>query len=471
MQNNPFNEQFKLRFQDLESPFSENVSFGIVMGKRKRKKRRVIFWIPLTLLIVLSFCGGGYLHFKSKGIAGLGKSPANQRSFAKNPSIPSKGFSQDQKIMAQGSEQAVDQRKRQNHSSPKSDLNQRNHALVIKSNIKGTKTTKHTISGIHHHSHRFQNTLQSNGKTLKLIPSSKDFIYSEVKGVADVTTFAENTNPSNPLVTIIDLLQYSKPLIDPKGISPYGFGIANPLEDQVEIPEGEYETQWDPTILESRWYTEFCINAGSMSMSDLQGKTPMAIFGTQYHANYQALVLKDCGRGFMIGAGIGYGEWIGNGLWVKNVNTLRMYVDSHDIVVLIPPVQTIRVRDTTFVNEVISSEGKIHYRVNKFSIPLAFYYQTMLGRISWRAGLQLNPGFTTKIEGEYFNNSEYFSIGKNRSFNFDAKVSFGPRIALTQHWTIILEPNMMLQSFYDRSNKRTNGKVLTGFGLSILHQF
>ncbi|MSP58439.1 MAG: hypothetical protein EXR17_06195 [Flavobacteriaceae bacterium] len=471
MQNNPFNEQFKLRFQDLESPFSENVSFGIVMGKRKRKKRRVIFWIPLTLLIVLYFCGGGYLHFKSKGIAGLGKSPANQRSFAKNPSIPSKGFSQDQKIMAQGSEQAVDQRKRQNHSSPKSDLNQRNHALVIKPNIKGTKTTKHTISGIHHHSHRIQNTLQSNGKTLKLIPSSKDFIYSEVKGVADVTTFAENTNPSNPLDTIIDLLQYSKPLIDPKGISPYGFGIANPLEDQVEIPEGEYETQWDPTILESRWYTEFCINAGSMSMSDLQGKTPMAIFGTQYHANYQALVLKDCGRGFMIGAGIGYGEWIGNGLWVKNVNTLRMYVDSHDIVVLIPPVQTIRVRDTTFVNEVISSEGKIHYRVNKFSIPLAFYYQTMLGRISWRAGLQLNPGFTTKIEGEYFNNSEYFSIGKNRSFNFDAKVSFGPRIALTQHWTIILEPNMMLQSFYDRSNKRTNGKVLTGFGLSILHQF
>lgn len=471
MQNNPFNAQFKLRFQNEEATFSENVSFETVMSRRKRQKRRVIFWIPLTLFLAFSISGGGYWYVKSKGIAGNGKSSINQIPVAKNPSITSKIPSQQQKTIDQGLNIAGVQNKLDNHPHPNSDMHQPDHDLASPAITRGIKPSKPIISGSRNQSHGIQKTLQSNRKLRHTLLSSKDFMYSEVEHVLRVNPVIENTDPSNALNTTIELPQYTQPLISPMGISHYEFGFANSSEEQFEIPESEYETQWDPSILESRWYIEFCINSGSRSVSDFREKDPVVIFGTQYHANYQALVLKDCGRGFMMGAGIGYGEWVGNGLWVKNENIRRMYVDSYDIVVMIPPVQTIRVRDTTHVNEVISSEGKIHYRVNKFSVPLAFYYQTMLGRISWRAGLQLNPGFTTKIEGEYFNNTDYFSVGKNRSINFDAKVSFGPRIALTQHWTMILEPNMMLQSFYDRSNKRTNGKILTGFGLSILHQF
>jgi hypothetical protein len=190
-----------------------------------------------------------------------------------------------------------------------------------------------------------------------------------------------------------------------------------------------------------------------------------------YHANYHALLLKDMGNGFMLGGGFSYGEMIGSGEWRIREFQERMNIDSYDLVVMIPPVQTVRVYDTTFSQVRVITTGELAYRIDKFSIPLAARYHFMLGKMSWRVAAQLNPGMTLKTSGDFFSNTEYSPILSQRMLTMDAKFSVGPSISIYKDWTLILEPNMMHHAFRDQKSGKTTGKTLTGFGVSVLHNF
>lgn len=258
---------------------------------------------------------------------------------------------------------------------------------------------------------------------------------------------------------------------DPRGIYPVSIGMSKMKEEFIEIPEGEYEKAWDPARYHSRWYGEMGATTGSKVIVDFDNKNALSVLGTMYHANYQGLILRDMGNGIMLGTGISYGEWIGNGEWQLTQTERKTFIDSYDLVVMIPPVQTVRVYDTSEVIDVKLTTGNIQYKIDKVSLPLAMRYNLMFGKVAWRLAAQLNPGITTKTTGDYFTKTEYHAISQQRTFCMDAKLAFGPSFALSSDWTLVLEPNAMLHSFYDKSGKRAYSKILTGFGMTVVCKF
>ena len=94
MEENRFNQTLRDKFQDLESPFNDRVTFEAVMKKREKKKRRVIFWLPSLAVVAGLFlsAGLGYMFLSDSNSAV--KSPQvalknvvvkpNKKSFAKN---------------------------------------------------------------------------------------------------------------------------------------------------------------------------------------------------------------------------------------------------------------------------------------------------------------------------------------------------------------------------------------------------
>ena len=294
---------------------------------------------------------------------------------------------------------------------------------------------------------------------------------------------SKSSNPVNTPVNVVDEVAAANLLdmihnaenqliyCDPRGIYPVSIGMSKMKEEFIEIPEGEYEKAWDPARYRSKWYGEMGATTGSKVIVDFDNKNALSVLGTMYHANYQGLILRDLGNGIMLGTGISYGEWIGNGEWQLTQTERKTFIDSYDLVVMIPPVQTVRVYDTSEVIDVKLTTGDIQYKIDKVSLPLAMRYNLMLGKVAWRLAAQLNPGITTKTTGDYFTKTEYHSISQQRMFCMDAKLAFGPSFALSTDWTLVLEPNAMLHSFYDKSGKRTYSKVLTGFGMTIVRKF
>jgi hypothetical protein len=91
--------------------------------------------------------------------------------------------------------------------------------------------------------------------------------------------------------------------------------------------------------------------------------------------------------------------------------------------------------------------------------------------MAWRVGAQVNPGMTLKTSGDFFGKTEFMPIQQQRMFTLDMKLATGPAISVYKDWILILEPNMMYQTFNDQVAKKTRGKTLTGFGVSVLHRF
>jgi len=71
MEENRFNQTLRDKFQDLESPFNDRVTFEAVMKKREKKKRRVIFWLPSVAVVAGLFlsAGLGYMFLSDSNSA------------------------------------------------------------------------------------------------------------------------------------------------------------------------------------------------------------------------------------------------------------------------------------------------------------------------------------------------------------------------------------------------------------------
>ena len=455
MEENRFNQTLRDKFQDLESPFNDRVTFEAVMKKREKKKRRVIFWLPSVAVVAGLFlsAGLGYMFLSDSNSAV--KSPQvslkqvvvkpNKKSFAKNQNEKSESI--------QGAGIS-----RENISSNNTSARSRKASNAVNSQILAPNNEILTT-----------NSLEGN-----FLKAELPLINAPVNVVEEAAAARTSSIDKSVDANLVDMIHNAENQLiycDPRGIYPVSIGMSKMKEEFIEIPEGEYEKAWDPARYRSKWYGEMGATTGSKVIVDFDNKNALSVLGTMYHANYQGLILRDLGNGIMLGTGISYGEWIGNGEWQLTQSERKTLIDSYDLVVMIPPVQTVRVYDTSEVIDVKLTTGDIQYKIDKVSLPLAMRYNLMLGKVAWRLAAQLNPGITTKTTGDYFTKTEYHSISQQRMFCMDAKLAFGPSFALSTDWTLVLEPNAMLHSFYDKSGKRTYSKILTGFGMTVVRKF
>ncbi|NBX87962.1 MAG: hypothetical protein EBQ97_05525, partial [Bacteroidetes bacterium] len=347
MEENRFNQTLRDKFQDLESPFNDRVTFEAVMKKREKKKRRVIFWLPSVAVVAGLFlsAGLGYMFLSNSNSAV--KSPQvalknvvvkpNKKSFAKNQNVNSES------IQGAGISRAD-----------------------ISSNNTSSKSLK-VSSPVNN-----QNRIVNN-KTLIDNTLLGNFLKAELPFVNAPVNVVEEAAAAN-LVDMIHNTENQLMFCDPRGIYPVSIGMSKMKEEFIEIPEGEYEKDWDPGRYRSKWYGEMGASTGSKVIVDFDNKNALSILGTMYHANYQGLILRDIGNGIMLGTGLSYGEWIGNGEWQLTQTEHKTFIDSYDLVVMIPPVQTVRVYDTTHVIDSKVTTGEIHYKIDKVSLPLAMRY-------------------------------------------------------------------------------------------------
>ena len=437
MENQRLHSELRDKLHDLESPFNERVSFEAVMKKRERKKRRAILWIPSMVVVAGLFVVGGLgMLWVNTDQA---PETAPQTTFSKSISKP--------KLAKKG---AAD--------------NTRKLTLGVASASPEIASTESTIL-----SKGKWTSSQRVVKVLRIESESPSFVDPETESPVSIGVhIAESSvvNEANvPTNTHHDML------CDPQGLESVSLGIADPAKTHFEIPEGEYEAQWDPTRLQSKWYAELSATTGSSVVINFNEDDRLSILGNMYHANYHGLILKDVGRGVMLGAGLSYGEMVGTGEWRIREFEQRMNIDSYDVVVMIPPVQSVRVYDTTYSQVRVETVGSLNYRIDKFAIPLAARYHFMLGKMAWRLAGQFNPGMTIKTSGDFFSNTEYSAITTQHNLTMDVKLAVGPTISIYKDWLLILEPNLMHHAFRDLNSGVTRGKTLTGFGVSVLHNF
>ena len=455
MEENRFNQTLRDKFQDLESPFNDRVTFEAVMKKREKKKRRVIFWLPSVAVVAGLFLSAGLGYMFLSDSSSAVKSPQvslkqvvvkpNKKSFAKNQnekpeSIQGAGISREDI-----SSNNISARSRKASNAVNSQILAPNNQILTTNSLEGD-----------------------------FLKAELPLINAPVNVVEEAAAARTSSIDKSVEANLVDMIHNAENQLmycDPRGIYPVSIGMSKMKEEFIEIPEGEYEKAWDPARFRSKWYGEIGATTGSKVIVDFDNKNALSVLGTMYHANYQGLILRDLGNGIMLGTGISYGEWIGNGEWQLTQTERKTFIDSYDLVVMIPPVQTVRVYDTSEVIDVKLTTGDIQYKIDKVSLPLAMRYNLMLGKVAWRLAAQLNPGITTKTTGDYFTKTEYHSISQQRMFCMDAKLAFGPSFALSTDWTLVLEPNAMLHSFYDKSGKRTYSKILTGFGMTVVRKF
>ena len=455
MEENRFNQTLRDKFQDLESPFNDRVTFEAVMKKREKKKRRVIFWLPSVAVVAGLFLSAGLGYMFLSDSSSAVKSPQvslkqvvvkpNKKSFAKNQNEKSESI--------QGAGIS-----REDISSNNTSARSRKASNAVNSQILAPNNE----------------TLTTNSLEGNFLKAELPLINAPVNVVEEAAAVRTSSIDKSVEANLVDMIHNAENQLiycDPRGIYPVSIGMSKMKEEFIEIPEGEYEKAWDPARYRSKWYGEIGATTGSKVIVDFDNKNALSVLGTMYHANYQGLILRDLGNGIMLGTGISYGEWIGNGEWQLTQTERKTFIDSYDLVVMIPPVQTVRVYDTSEVIDVKLTTGDIQYKIDKVSLPLAMRYNLMLGKVAWRLAAQLNPGITTKTTGDYFTKTEYHSISQQRMFCMDAKLAFGPSFALSTDWTLVLEPNAMLHSFYDKSGKRTYSKILTGFGMTVVRKF
>ena len=455
MEENRFNQTLRDKFQDLESPFNDRVTFEAVMKKREKKKRRVIFWLPSVAVVAGLFLSAGLGYMFLSDSSSAVKSPQvslkqvvvkpNKKSFAKNQNEKSESIQGAGISRADISSNNISARSRKASNAVNSQILAPNNEILTTNSLEGD-----------------------------FLKAELPLINAPVNVVEEAAAARTSSIDKSVEANLVDMIHNAENQLiycDPRGIYPVSIGMSKMKEEFIEIPEGEYEKAWDPARYRSKWYGEIGATTGSKVIVDFDNKNALSVLGTMYHANYQGLILRDLGNGIMLGTGISYGEWIGNGEWQLTQTERKTFIDSYDLVVMIPPVQTVRVYDTSEVIDVKLTTGDIQYKIDKVSLPLAMRYNLMLGKVAWRLAAQLNPGITTKTTGDYFTKTEYHSISQQRMFCMDAKLAFGPSFALSTDWTLVLEPNAMLHSFYDKSGKRTYSKILTGFGMTVVRKF
>jgi len=444
------NEMNWQKFQDAEWTYSSRVSFEKVMEMREEKrKRRVIFWWFSSLGLLFLGTAGAYVwstHSKATPpMAVLEPSASSARIAASSSS-------------AQVAAESEPKRAKQNSvSTAEMELNpslmNAAKASTKQKQAKPNLEIKEQTFVSAGKSEQTENRLQKDVQTLnpaQLFASSSETTHQEWLAPLFV-------NPYEALYSL-GLTPSFAEWLDP-------FGLKEAYFDDRLLAETDFSNRFKP-----HYYAEITAFTGSHNSINFDNRDELSVLGTQYHAHYQGVILKDLGNGHMAGLGVSYGEWVGNGQYRNRTYETYTQSDTYHVVVVIPgnPVQTVEVLDTTTMSEWSETTGTLSYKMSKVSIPLAYRQYLPLGKTVWRLAMQASPGMTTRTSGEYFSRTEFLPLSTQRQFTFDARLAFGPSLPINRVWTLVLEPNLFAQSFVEGQSKQSRTKLFSGFGVSMV---
>jgi len=418
--------------QELETSYSPQTNFDEVMNRRKKKRRGFIWWTTRSSVLLLIGFGSAYVYFST---------PA-QNATTKIKSSVTKTSSTTTSSKSASSDKASTLLNSNSSATAKVESFEKSKTLGLTSNSQSSKTSSLRVRT----TNRTRNKRAIQPQTIVLAPAGSQEIESNT---ADKST-------SIPTETLQEVQQRIAQIFNGKNrLSRMNIATWKTIPsdiDWIDLDLKEPEIKLRPGKLP--WYVEFSAITGSNTQIDFDNQQNLSILGTQYIAQYQGSLLREFQNATMWGLGLSYTEWVGNGQWRNIEETITKTFDS-------------TIMDSVLTSKFNTTTGMINYRIDKISLPIQFRFHTQILKIPIRLGAQLAPGITTLTEGNYFTETSFAPINRQRNFSFDGKLTVGPMIPITDQFTIIIEPSWVFQTFRG-SNNQWNAKSFTGLGIGMI---
>ena len=432
--------------QNLETQYSPQTNFDEVMNRRKKKRRGFIWWTTRSSVLLLIGFGSAYSYFNS-----FKQTPSTNPNVVSSHTVSTKdvstkdvsvkdlsgknGLNNDGSLKplststASGNRLNISANASNNSNASKSRLNtstnlsKKSKSLVSKprgSKVQSPKALATNSMSQNIEAQQSEKTTSIHTETLQEVQQRIAQIFNGKNRLSRMNISSWKTIPSD--IDWIDL--------DLK-------------EPEIKLRPGKLP-----------WFVEFSAITGSNTQIDFDNQQNLSILGTQYIAQYQGSILREFQNATMWGLGISYTEWVGNGQWRNIEETITKVYDS-------------TVMDSVWKSTFNTTTGMINYRIDKISVPLQFRFHTQILKLPIRLGAQLAPGMTTLTEGNYFNETSFGPINRQRNFSFDGKLTIGPMIPISDQFTIIIEPSLVFQTFRGPNNQ-WNAKSFTGLGIGMM---
>ncbi len=432
--------------QNLETQYSPQTNFNEVMNRRKKKRRGFIWWTTRSSVLLLIGFGSAYSYFNS-----FNQAPSNNPNVVSSPTVSTK---------VESTKDVSDKEL----SGKNSSINDGSLKPLTASTASGNRlTTSANASNNSNASKSLSTTSKNLSKKSKFLVSKSRKSKVQSPKAFVTTPMSQNivAQPSEKTTsiqteTLQEVQQRIAQIFNGKNrLSRMNISTWKTIPsdvDWIDLDLKEPEIKLHPGKLP--WYVEFSAITGSNSQIDFDNQQNLSILGTQYIAQYQGSILREFQNATMWGLGISYTEWVGNGQWRNIEETITKVYDS-------------TVMDSVWKSTLNTTTGMINYRIDKISVPLQFRFHTQILKLPIRLGAQLAPGMTTLTEGNYFNETSFGPINRQRNFSFDGKLTIGPMIPISDHFTIIIEPSLVFQTFRGPNNQ-WNAKSFTGLGIGMM---
>ncbi len=432
--------------QNLETQYSPQTNFNEVMNRRKKKRRGFIWWTTRSSVLLLIGFGSAYSYFNS-----FNQAPSNNPNVVSSPTVSTK---------VESTKDVSDKEL----SGKNSSINDGSLKPLTASTASGNRlTTSANASNNSNASKSLSTTSKNLSKKSKFLVSKSRKSKVQSPKAFVTTPMSQNivAQPSEKTTsiqteTLQEVQQRIAQIFNGKNrLSRTNISTWKTIPsdvDWIDLDLKEPEIKLHPGKLP--WYVEFSAITGSNSQIDFDNQQNLSILGTQYIAQYQGSILREFQNATMWGLGISYTEWVGNGQWRNIEETITKVYDS-------------TVMDSVWKSTLNTTTGMINYRIDKISVPLQFRFHTQILKLPIRLGAQLAPGMTTLTEGNYFNETSFGPINRQRNFSFDGKLTIGPMIPISDHFTIIIEPSLVFQTFRGPNNQ-WNAKSFTGLGIGMM---
>ncbi len=432
--------------QNLETQYSPQTNFDEVMNRRKKKRRGFIWWTTRSSALLLIGFGSAYSYFNS-----FNQAPSNNPTVVSYPTVSTKVEStkdvSDKELS--GKNGSIND----GSLKPLSASTASGNRLTASANASNNSNASKSLSTTSKNLSKKSKFLVSKSRKSK-VQSPKAFVTTPMS--QNIVAQPSEKTTSIQTETLQEVQQRIAQIFNGKNrLSRMNISTWKTIPsdvDWIDLDLKEPEIKLHPGKLP--WYVEFSAITGSNSQIDFDNQQNLSILGTQYIAQYQGSILREFQNATMWGLGISYTEWVGNGQWRNIEETIAKVYDS-------------TVMDSVWKSTLNTTTGMINYRIDKISVPLQFRFHTQILKLPIRLGAQLAPGMTTLTEGNYFNETSFGPINRQRNFSFDGKLTIGPMIPISDHFTIIIEPSLVFQTFRGPNNQ-WNAKSFTGLGIGMM---
>ena len=440
---------------------SANASFDEVMNRRKKKRRGFFWWFQRTGVgLLLLGVGSGIAYYNQVKLGAI-----NETSLVATTTNSSDA------LRYRSDKNFLIKTPKSKSEFPKKRESLKENSKEITPNSKGSEE-KGLFGLFQKFNNRRKNILGKNTKS----------VATGAYNVTDQSAF--HSTKTIPLTSLGAIPEGTKEFINggsPMSLSNvYDFGakkyIAQTYFDFDIQPNGDEYVDWNfdlPSVglrkYRRPWYVEFSAITGSDNQVQFDPDENMSVLGTNYMAQYQLSLLRECQGTYMWGMGLHYTQWVGNGEWRKREYIDVWRYDTTTVAINIPglPTQYVTQLDSQLQSEYSVSTGLIKYQIDKISLPISFRGFTRFLKTNFRYAAQFSPGVTRITKGSYFTPTEFMPIDRTQRLSFGAKVGMGPIIPVGSGVSIVIEPSLMYESFI-HSRNGLQGNVFGGLGISML---